>query len=523
MNKKLNSFRNSRKLQVAAALATASFLSACAGAPAPCVEPTAEAPAKITPTAPATIPEQQDVAESALKAETAPQQAPAAQTASVPADCVCTSTPVEEPAAQAAKSDDPSRLEQSRQESSKAEPSKEESSTADSSRTDSSKVETSKTESPIVEPSKADTSRSEPSKVEQPASPSEAETPDLPAIVPAADTARTDSAEIAPAADSTAGGKLPPDSARTVESAIIPPDPYQEFPALASRVFAFADTLYKQGMIDSAVTYLQRFRVIKPLWNQWESTADSMLNEFGKTNAELAKQYEPLVLQIKNMNRVQTSYSIVAETADSLIALAPGDSLTRFANEQKQVAYSNTLKRAQKEMATIKAMVDQRAQFEEAEQRALDFQMRHRDFENDLKIQALIDYIRETAQAAGSEASKYWDKHDPAKAMEEASALIDGKKFAQAKELLTKLKASNLRKEAMEKYVELADAYCNAQRKETSQLFAKAQKQKNAEKKKALLQSAIAPLDKCIAEYPESTQIQKVQDNRKFLEKELEK
>lgn len=303
----------------------------------------------------------------------------------------------------------------------------------------------------------------------------------------------------------------------------IAPDPYQEFPALAHQIFAHADTLYKQGKIDEAVTYLQRFRILKPLWNQWEMTADSLLQEFGKTNAELAKQFEPLVMQIINMNRVQTAYSMVAETADSLISLAPGDSLTQFANEQKKIAFNNTLKRAQKEMASIRALAEQQAKFAEAEQRALDFQMRHRDFEELLKIQSLIDVIRSLAQATDSEAAKYWEKNDPAEAMKKADELIAAKKYKEAKDLLNKLKASNLRKDAMEKYVVLADVFCNAQRKETSQLFAKAQKQKDAGKKKDLMKAAIEPLDKCLGEYPESTLKQKVQDNKNFLEKELAK
>ena len=33
----------------------------------------------------------------------------------------------------------------------------------------------------------------------------------------------------------------------------------------------------------------------------------------------------------------------------------------------------------------------------------------------------------------------------------------------------------------------------------------------------------MAPLDKCLAEYPEYTQKQKVVDNKSFLEKELAK
>ena len=47
--------------------------------------------------------------------------------------------------------------------------------------------------------------------------------------------------------------------------------------------------------------------------------------------------------------------------------------------------------------------------------------------------------------------------------------------------------------------------------------------QKVLAKKKKLLQDAIAPLDKCLGEYPEYGQKQKVLDNKQFLEKEIAK
>ena len=300
-------------------------------------------------------------------------------------------------------------------------------------------------------------------------------------------------------------------------------DPYTAFPALVSRVFAYADSLYAQGLTDSASAYLQRFRIIKPLWATWETQADSMLNEFGKTRAEKAKAFEPYVLTIQNMNRVQAAYSMVKETADSLIALAPGDSLVNWANGQMQIAYKNTLAKAKKDYASIKALADDHAQFKEAAQKANELQMRYRDFEKELQIQALIDYIAGLIAANDEEATKYWESHDPAEALAKADELVKAGKYAEAKSLLTKLKASKLRKEAGTKYQELANTFCNAQRKTTSQIFAKAQKQKDAAKKKKLLQDAIAPLDKCLAEYPEYTQKQKVVDNKSFLEKELAK
>ena len=178
------------------------------------------------------------------------------------------------------------------------------------------------------------------------------------------------------------------------------PDPYTAFPALAATIFAHADSLYAQGYVDSASAYLERLRIIKPLWNVWFTTADSMLNEFGKTRAEKAKEFEPLVFQIQNMNRAQAAYSMVAETADSLMALTPGDSLVKWAKGQKAIAYKNTLAKAKKEYDSIKALADNQAQFAIAQKKAEEFQMRYRDFEFDLHIQALIDYIAGLAAAS---------------------------------------------------------------------------------------------------------------------------
>ena len=301
------------------------------------------------------------------------------------------------------------------------------------------------------------------------------------------------------------------------------PDPYTAFPALAAQVFAHADSLFASGLTDSASAYLERFRIIKPLWSTWVARVDSLLNMFGKFRAEKAKAFEPLVLQIQNMIRAQSAYSMVAETADSLMALAPGDSLVRWAQQQKATAYKITLTKAKKEYASIKALADDQAQFSEALNKANAFLLRYRDFENELHIQALIDYIAGLSAANDSEAAKYWESHDPAQALAKADELIKASKYTEAKSLLTKLKASKLRKEANEKYQELANTFCNAQRKATSQIFTKAQKQKDDAKKKKLLQDAIAPLDKCLGEYPEYGQKQKVLDNKQFLEKEIAK
>ncbi len=299
------------------------------------------------------------------------------------------------------------------------------------------------------------------------------------------------------------------------------PDPYTAFPALANEVLAYADTLYKMDLTDSASAYLERFRVIKPLWNQWEAKADSMLNEFGKTRAEKAKAFEPMVLEIQNMNRANAAYSLVAEAVDSLIAKAPGDSLVNWAKLQVKTARENAIRKAQKEKAEILQMAESRGLFEDAMKKAQEFQLRYRDFEAELAIAQMIAYIDKLSNDVSDEAKKYWESHNPAEALAQADSLMKADKYSEARDILNKLKASTLRKEAYDKYQELADTFCNAQRKITSQMFTKAQKQKDASKKKELLQKAIDSLNTCIDEYPEYEKIKTVLDNKIFLEKEM--
>lgn len=301
-------------------------------------------------------------------------------------------------------------------------------------------------------------------------------------------------------------------------------DPYKAFPALANYVFNYADTLSKAGQTDSASVILNSFSSMAPMWQEWQAYSDTLRNDFGKRREEKAKEFESMAFQIQNMNRVQASYSMVAETADSLIAqLAPGDSLANWAKDQKKIAYTNTLKKASKEFNEIKAIADEKAQFAEARKQTETFRIRYRDFEDTLRVKEFLAHVEELEKATDSETAKMWEKNDPQAALLKADTLIANEKFDKAKDLLNKLKSSKLRKEANEKYIVLADAYCNKQRKTTSQIFAKSLKQTDETKKKKLLNDAIAPLDKCLAEYPETSQREKVESNKKFIEKELAK
>ena len=337
------------------------------------------------------------------------------------------------------------------------------------------------------------------------------------------DNYRLSTPENIPTADGYAAAPATSDATESAATQARTLDPYTAFPALAESVFAFADSLYHAGYTDSATAYLERFRIIKPLWLQWEKRADSLLNEFGKTRAEMAKQFDPLVLKIQNMNRAQAAYSLVKESADSLVALSPGDSLVAWAGEQKKIAYSNTLQKARRDLAEIRALAEGRAEFNAAQEKLKEFQLRYRDFEDSLQTAALAARIAELAAVADSVAKNYWASHDPAQALAQADTLKNQEKFPEAKDLLNKLMFSNLRQQALEKYNALADAYCNKQRKVTSQLFTKSQKQKDEQNKKSLLKDAIDSLDNCLVEYPDYSQKQKVLDNMEFLKKELAK
>ena len=67
----------------------------------------------------------------------------------------------------------------------------------------------------------------------------------------------------------------------------------------------------------------------------------------------------------------------------------------------------------------------------------------------------------------------------------------------------------------------LAESFCNEERKKTSVLFQASQKAPNEIQKKKKLADAINGLNRCLEQYPEYSQKEKVINNRQFLENEL--
>ncbi len=111
--------------------------------------------------------------------------------------------------------------------------------------------------------------------------------------------------------------------------------------------------------------------------------------------------------------------------------------------------------------------------------------------------------------------------NDPNKSLEQAEKWIAEKKYSKTRTLLQKLKSSILRQKAIEQMEVLAEAFCNEERKKTSVLFQSAQKTSNDTQKKKKLTQAIEGLNRCLDQYPEYSQKEKVINNRDFLENEL--
>lgn len=115
----------------------------------------------------------------------------------------------------------------------------------------------------------------------------------------------------------------------------------------------------------------------------------------------------------------------------------------------------------------------------------------------------------------------FWQSNDPQKSLEQAQKWIAEKNYSKARTLLIKLNSSILRQKALEQMDVLAESFCNEERKKTSVLFQASQKAPNEIQKKKKLADAINGLNRCLEQYPEYSQKEKVINNRQFLENEL--
>ncbi len=323
--------------------------------------------------------------------------------------------------------------------------------------------------------------------------------------------------------DTAKPDKALPDSLKRdslVPPTITEPDIYQEIPHLVERALFRADSLLAVGNTDAAAEIVEQFSVLKPLWEEWTARVSRMEAKIRTQQISKSEQLKPLTLQIINLNAVSSSYETVVQYTDSLIAMNPPDSLVAWAKNQALLAYHKTYMKVQTEKQNALNLARDKALFDDAEQAIMGTIMRFPSFVDTLQLKLSLMTISNMRMEESENDKAYWKTHDPQKAFAEAQELESKGKYLEAKTKWTKLKASSLRKKSMVALDSLGETYCTQERTSASNLFSKSRQ--HPEKAKENLTQAIAALDRCLTEFPDNKQREKVLENKAFLQKELD-
>lgn len=297
-------------------------------------------------------------------------------------------------------------------------------------------------------------------------------------------------------------------------------DPYIEIQKIVASAFSYADSMLAAGEIDSVSVALERLTILNPLWQGWMQRAEKTVASARGMAKENAERFSSLAMMIVNENATNANYRTVKELADSLVSLAPGDSLVAFANKQVLIAYSKSYKKANSEKIRITQDAEKSGDFAKADSLAGRLLLRYRDFADTLKLEEWVEHVHALAVVNSMDAD-YWKKNSPAEAMAQAENLARQGNYAEAKNLYLKLASSPERVSANTALIELGNNVCNDARKSASTSFAKALSSKKTEDRNANIEKAIDFLDTCLANFPESSEAAKAKEDLKTLKKEL--
>jgi len=118
---------------------------------------------------------------------------------------------------------------------------------------------------------------------------------------------------------------------------------YNNLDQLGFRTLQLTNLLYQNGHEAEALAILESFAVYKPAINFWIDSANSLYDKITKTNRSEAKpQIDPvkqetinsLTAQIRNLKNTNANPALIADMADSLRAMAPGDSILQWLEKQ---------------------------------------------------------------------------------------------------------------------------------------------------------------------------------------------
>ena len=297
-----------------------------------------------------------------------------------------------------------------------------------------------------------------------------------------------------------------------------PEDVYLEISRLARNALSRADSFYASGNLDSAAAIVERFTVLNPLWEEWKARADALAEKIRQGHSRADENLKGLLIGLVNANARRADYAEVRSLADSILKFSPGDSVKALTDSVVRVSFGRTFQKVQKGRDSALSIAAEKARFDEAEKILADLMMRYADFNDTLELSAALMKVSSLRSEADAVASDYWKKHDPKAALDEGRKLSAKSEWKKAKEIFRKLKASDLRGEAIRELSTLGTNFCVEKRKNAARLFSNSKEKKSAGRE--LLQRAVSELDSCLEFFPEYADRATVLSNKDFLLRE---
>lgn len=300
------------------------------------------------------------------------------------------------------------------------------------------------------------------------------------------------------------------------------PEPYIEIQRMVAESFSYAQDLFNEGKVDSAIHFLENFQMLDPLWKNWMVNVHNDIKKYKDFSNQEIEKFKGLSFAIVNEMAVGADYGSVCRLADSLIALSPGDSLRLFAEEKKQLAFHKTYLKVQTEMKKIELMAKQSGDYKKADSLAQRLKMRYRDFVDTLHLDSWNAAFFKIASSQNDN-KDFWATNNPQKFLEDAKTLFAKGKIDESLKIFESLLSSPLRNRALEERTRLGMEFCKNSRASAAELYAKALKQKDSKKKQDFIQQAIQKLSNCTEYFQEIPDAFQAETDKKLLLEELSK
>lgn len=296
-------------------------------------------------------------------------------------------------------------------------------------------------------------------------------------------------------------------------------DIYVEIPRLARRSLALADSFFQAGELDSASLIVERFFVLNPLWQDWQTGANALNEKIRNIREAKTGVLKVKKINLQNANARRADYEEILALVDSIRILQPGDSLQMFADSILKQAYFRTFEKVKSLRDSAMHLAGEQANFDSAEQMLTELLLRYAGFDDTLQLRRSLLDISSMRVEKAAVPENYWKAHSPQKSLEKGRALVAEKKWTQAKETFQQLKSSPLRGEAVRELDSLYAVFCTEKRQKAAALFAESQRKPQQRTEK--LNQAIKSLDACLDFAPEYSNRETVLSNKLFLQKEL--